>query len=282
MHNEVVEVVMEGQINSEEDDKGSVAERNFAQAIKRLVSQQPHRALLGLLFGVVFFIEGIPLVGDVIGEFFRIPLRGWRFQIVRRMARHEHPVLPDFGSFSEVMKNGLILFVIQSIYWLPHFILIFFFSDDWMSAGVQVADWGYSRFIAGQNTIPFFEMARSAVIGLLLVIPFHVAYWLISWPVYRIGMLRYAINDKPKSFFQIRKNAALLFQKNYAEIFKLMFQMFIVESIIGQLIGVFSSLLTKTWIGLPAAFLWPISYGVIGYLWGSVAQQLRQTGDLDG
>lgn len=71
-----------------------------------------------LLIGAVIVLVGIITLGILL-----LPVVGWGLEIMRRLIRDEHPILPEWQDFGRLFIDGLKLFAVVLVWSLPMIVL---------------------------------------------------------------------------------------------------------------------------------------------------------------
>jgi hypothetical protein len=167
----------------------------------------------------------------------------------------------------------MILWIISIIYWLPGWIFLAVFSMSALARSAFLLRWVFEKVTGSAMTMSLEEIFTA--IGLAgvaeLAIPF--LYFMLAYPVYRAGMVRFALTQRVGAFFEVVANVRLAI--THVRDFMLLF--FIDWGMVKMGIGLLSLFLT--FIGLapilvPALVL-PFYYWTTGYLYGVLAGRLR-------
>lgn len=194
-------------------------------------------------FWIVPLVAVIPLLNLIL-------LRGWRFQLTRRLIRGCTPALPPPGDFGYFFINGFILWLMTIVFHLPHGIFAFvhlLHLSQIVQSGGQF--WG--------------ELFVLLAIGFLL--------WALTWPLYRVSMLRFAATGSFLSFFLLPQNLFTLFRAPFG--FFLLWLCLVILNFVCILI---MSLLVATGIGALIAliFMIPLLYSASGHFYAQLGQRL--------
>jgi len=199
-----------------------------------------------------------------------ILLRGWRLALVKRMATGEKEPLPNADVIS-FFKYGCVLWFMTILYLIIPTIIIF---------SVGAGELG--NLFAALNCLRVSVFSSGEGAGLVsclqaeaneLIIRFFIeAIWLvISTPLYRVAMIRYAITGKKRVFFNLPLNALIALQH-----FKTLFMMWVFGFFMVAILTLITLVFTSTFILIP---LIPIVvlvtyYYATGYEYGHLAHTI--------
>ncbi len=216
----------------------------------------------------------LPAIAVLLPPLNLVLLRGWRLNIVRRMGTNQPIYLPDVSELGSLIRGGVVLWAMTGLFIIPHVALLGLFGFEGVQAFLQVIDWVYQRLILGQQPVDSFGKVMFGIVqayGFALGI--HAAYQTISWPTYRVGMMRYAITGDWRKFFDLRRNAKLGVMRYRSEFLEAFFVTLGVDTLLGLATTTFASVV----VGVPLIplLIVPLLYTANGYLWGCVTQRLR-------
>lgn len=207
--------------------------------------------------------------------------RGWRMDYVRRLGWTNPSVLPNPKDSLKFLRHGLLLTVTRFLFAVPPIIIIFVFGlggfiDLWndIVAMFQLClDFFWRRSLkAGEFFSALYSFGKQELLHTVWAFFIENIWLLIYVPVYRIGMIRFALTGKLlQSHGQVRKNFRFLF-RNLVDII-LMYTFNIFNFVV---IFIVDTLLYVSVIGTP---LIPIvtfymSYWNTGYEYGLLARQM--------
>lgn len=209
----------------------------------------------------------IPLFGLLL-------LRGWRVDITRRLGAHDPRPLPELARIGRFGADGLILWLISFLYWIPGLILIAVFSMDQLTKVTLMARWAFEKASGGELTMTLEGILTAIGLAGLAegIIPF--LYFMAIYPLYRAGMIRFALTDRVGCFFDVWTNLQLAL-KHFRD-FMVVF--FFDWAMVRVGIGILTVILAATGIGIlliPAVVL-PTYYWTTGYLYGALAARVSK------
>jgi hypothetical protein len=200
-----------------------------------------------------------------------ILMRGWRLNIVRRMGRRETNWLPDVHGIGNYLVDGLVLWFMSGVYFIPQIVLLSILGGDIIDNVLTILLWVYDNLFTDKETISFATLAGDVGFGLLVRMILPGIYFFLSWPFYRAAMIRYSVSGNPLVFFDFVTNARIVFG-NLSSILLVFFLYLTTATILSSLSG----LLIATFIGslvVPMVLL-PMGYWVTGYLYGRLAMEV--------
>lgn len=232
--------------------------------------------------GLVNFIVML-ILNSVLSFFFKInePLiRGWRLNIIRRVALNEPVQVPSWRPDHLIVYflKGWVLIISRTIYFLPAMIIVylsgfqlfdvlkelfFFIRDKFLNAD----NMGYVEFLL-QKILPQFGIEVLIHLVVLLL------YVVFVWPIYRIITIKYALKKcSGAGFFSVKQiySAIQIFRKNAAPIYGVyafvlsidVITILVINGLTAATLGAFSlvapavSLLMRFWIK-------GYAYGILG------------------
>lgn len=197
--------------------------------------------------------------------------RGWRLDATRRIGLGEPSVLPDGRDVVRFLRNGTILWTMTLIYFIIPFLIIFATGTGTLRSLRQVAHWLYLTLLTTQTTTPLTEVLDQEFGRFLARVAIEGAWVVVSWPLYRAGMLRFAITGNPLSFFRILANLAVVLKN-----LKAFFVLFLYELPTFLLMATASALLAATGFGavLVPAISMPLYYWITAFEYGHLAHEL--------
>lgn len=195
-------------------------------------------------YWIVPILSLIPVINLVM-------LRGWRLEQVANLARQRSPSLPAPELFFIFLLKGALLWLMTLVYHLPHLLFLILHGAQLLYA----AEKGQEAFLH----------------ELVLVAGITIVATLITWPVYRVAMMRYAVTGSLWSFVLIPQNV-LISLRFYHRFIALWFCVTLLN-IVHLLIF---SVLSLTLVGLLLAVLFtiPIYYAASGHLYAQLASRI--------
>lgn len=231
---------------------------------------------IGILNWILLYIAYyIPVLGNAF-------LRGWRLAIVRRFG--EMDLIKDRDSWERYFKDGIKLYVIRWIYFLPESILFAIVGFQSVILIIDIIRWLLENFHSFNFSALVSLIISRVTVRLLLQFALIGLYSMIVWPVYRIAMIRYALeeNSSARKMFLSRKSLAKCFQiyrQNPSEVLGVYF---LVAGIDIYLI-LFSGLITLLTAGIALVIAVPFimilgNYWFKGYAYGKLGLILEKKG----
>ena len=238
---------------------------------------RPERARMLIFLALAY----VPLVNVIIA-------RGWRKHYVHRIGCECEKFLPAPGDAKELFVDGLKLWLAHGAFLLPPIVIIATFGlggwlDLWSDL-TEVANMAWA--FAWERSMPpseFLQMlwrfVRWELISTALAFFINNLWLLIYVPIYRIGMIRYALTDNMTlSHLAVRKNLRFLFT-NFLDIV-LMYAFNVFNFI---LIITIDILLGASVIGAPlipiVTFFMP--FWNTGYEYGLIARRMAEQEKLE-
>jgi hypothetical protein len=248
----------------------------------RLYETQPNTGRLDLLEAIRFPFRQTNWLSKLwwlsllayIPPFNFIILRGWRLDITRRIARENPDALPDLNDIGRFFAEGFLLWMMTGIYLFPQVILITILGFGPLETALTIIGWLFATLFTDNETVPFMIMLSQIGIASLMGTIIPIIYWILTYPLYRIGMVRYATSGKLSDFFDVFRNFWLM-TRHYIAIMTIFF----FELATWTLFGIVSGLVSATAIGvfLVPALILPSFYWTNGYIFGSFALMLKRS-----
>ncbi|MEM9159498.1 MAG: DUF4013 domain-containing protein [Verrucomicrobiota bacterium] len=200
----------------------------------------------GKRFWIVPLMAILPLINLIL-------LRGWRFELTRRLMRREAPSLPEPSQLPVFFVSGLALWMMTAVYFLPHG--IFGFVHFLHLSHLAEAD--SPRFWA--------EFLIVSAMAWLL--------WLFTWPFYRVAMLRFAASGSLLSFFLLPQNLFVII-RNVFGLLGLWLCFFVTVVVYGILVGVLAATGIGVLVGL--VFGVPMLYATMAHFMAQLGSRLSE------
>lgn len=210
----------------------------------------------------------------IVPVFSNILFRGWQLNITRRIGRRKRQWLPYWDDVGMFFADGVVLWIIKGLYWLPLVLVTAIFRLRYLEATLTILGWIYNTIILKNSSTSFSELLMQMGFALATTFVLPVFYIVVTYPMYQVAVIRYAITGRISSFFQVFANLKL-FVKHFSTMLALFFYDFIIRAILTFVGGVFAA----TFIGLilVPTILGPVSEWAIGYLLGTAAARLHRT-----
>lgn len=220
------------------------------------------------LFAVISYI---PFVNLIIA-------RGWRLEFVHRLGWNYERPLPSPRDTIRFVSNGILLWIVTGLFLLVPVIIISVlglgglreFWNDLIHLFSLAWDFLWGRKSSGEFGSSMVSFARNELLESFWKFLIENIYLLIYVPLYRIGMIRFALTrNLVASLFAFRKNLKFIY-RNFIEVI-LLYCFFLVELAVAFIV---TWVLALTIIGVP---LIPIIivymyYWSTGYEYGHIAR----------
>ncbi len=238
------------------DDKG---ELGYVGALAFPFRQQRWLARIWWLS----FLGFIPLIDLII-------LRGWRLDVVRRFSCGDRQLLPDLRNLMRFAVDGAILWTMTLIYTVVPFLIIMAAGQGVLTSLLEILRW-FQAAATGAQTIAFKELLSQEGGRLAGRLAIEAVYFVVAWPIYRAGMIRYAATGRILSFFRILANARFV-ATNLKEFVKMALYVIPTWIVIAGLSAMFSA--TGFGALLVPAICLPLYYWSTAFEYGHLAQIL--------
>lgn len=202
-----------------------------------------------------------------------IVLRGWRLEVTRRFAHGQQPVLPELDRIMQFIGQGLLLWFMTFLYGLVPLAIIFV-----MGWGGILGFWGdvwdlLKLIWNGGSLAQVVEFSVRELTSSFLAALVDSIWVIISLPVYRAAMIRYAATGKVSVFFDPLGSLQyiLAFPGTFAKLYLYSF-------LLSGFISVASALLLLTGIGsiiVPLISL-PVYYWTTAAEYGHMGHEYLQ------
>jgi hypothetical protein len=225
---------------------------NYLEALRFPFRQANWPSRLWLPSAIAFF----PVVNIIV-------MRGWRLEMTRRLGRGWTDRLPEPAGVGRYFLDGLVLWLMTSIYFIPQFILLLFFGLDPVGTILALLTWLFTP-----ERVSFFVLLGQLGLGALVQLLLPLIYWVLTYPLYRVAMVRFAYTGSVGVFFDFVNNLNIA-----REHFGLVLRIYIFEYLTNFLVFVLGIILAATGIGALAVplLIFPMHYWTTGYLFGSLA-----------
>jgi len=206
-----------------------------------------------------------------------ILLRGWRLELVRRMARKEENALPPVHAprhHIKFFKNGIILWLMTGLYVGVPFVIIFSTGTGLWGGLFELTQWVYQSLFSSEPVPPLSEILSENTRNALIRLGIEGVWLILSAPLYRAGMIRFAFTNSMLSFFNVISNVRFIFRQR-----NLFLKTYLFSMLFKILSFVVTFLLTMTGIGIafiPLVVL-IVYYYSTGYEYGHLAQGVKSS-----
>ncbi len=205
-------------------------------------------------------------------------LRGWRVQLVHNMAKGYDDILPS-PNIIKYFFNGLILWIMTGFYLVIPFIIIFLVGAGELGTFIDISKWAIDSLVsstAPEKTLSLILQESAVNYSIRITIAF--LWLLVSMPIYRIGMIRFAITGRWSCFLNIPLNTFLVIKHIKHFILMWIFGFFLIV-----FLTIIYTILTAT---IVLAILAPlvvlmVYYGATGYEFGELGYTLNKS-EIDG
>lgn len=213
----------------------------------------------------LLLIDYIPVVNLIV-------MRGWRLEVVRRMARGEQPITPHFQSILKFFGNGLLLWTMTALYALLPLVIIAQLGvggfKDFVGDLVE-----FSKILLGQSDQSLAEFARNELIDSLLEVLIELAWIPLSSPLYRAAMIRFAVTSDIASFGNFPATIGFIFRH-----FGAFVKLYLFSFLLGIAVAMLGGFLVITGVGaivVPLVTV-PLYYWSTAFEYGELAQKLAK------
>lgn len=244
------------------DEAAAISGDDFLASIRYPFT---HRNWIARLWWVPTIAMFLPLVSNFV-------LRGWRMQIVCRIGRDGKRDLPTADTIGNILLNGLLLTFMRWLYWVPLGILLFFFGSDLIAVGLALVTWLYEAIFRDQHSQTLSDIWGAYQLSLVVESALPIAYLLVVWPIYRAGMIRYALTGHASVFFGFLASAKLL--AKLPSDFILVFVFWMLMRIVLIPAGVVA-MATVIASPLVTIVIVPMHFWMTGYFYGRLAERAR-------
>ncbi|MDY7091487.1 MAG: DUF4013 domain-containing protein [Acidobacteriota bacterium] len=156
------------------------------------VIRAPFRSTVAQKVWWFSLLQFIPLVGSVFN-------RGWRLEMMARPKDNPFPPKEDIG---RLLVLGILLWMMYGLYLLPE--LIFLVVFDRFSAFLDMIELlGYIGAVV-KSGVPgqgLGDIVSGTLLGFLARSGFLIFYPIVTWPFFRVAMMRYARDQQNVSVF---------------------------------------------------------------------------------
>ena len=223
----------------------------------------------------------ISVLGVVFTPFVEIIiLRGWRVELVRRIALKEDSILPR-SLPQDVLKyfvHGIKLWLITGLYILFPIILFKILGINplmqfWKELVSFVAEL-WQRMRGGGSGVPLDQFLWQSFKAIAYELMIQNAWLLFYYPYYRTATIRYAITNKfRKSHLSVLRNIRFMII-NVLDFIMMVINQFI-DKLILYLIGIIINIVLTPFVGVfVVIFLAYAAYWTSGYEYGMLAQKM--------
>lgn len=206
-----------------------------------------------------------------------IMLRGWRLELVRRIARREEPPapLPAGPNLGKFLLNGVLLWVMTALYMLVPLLIIWTTGIGGYAEAfdnlLYLRDYVGTLVSGGSQVRPLGQFLREEI-GEWMIILALTGVWSVVGPIlYRAAMIRHAFTGSLLTFVNIPGSLLFLLRNllGFAYVFVIALCALIAAALLGLAMSV-------TLLGAPlAALVVPaVYYAITGSAYGFLARRL--------
>lgn len=213
--------------------------------------------------------------------------RGWRLFVVKNIALNTPDPVPGISYSFRYFSKGFALMFCRFIYFLPLLIIVFLSSGNLLNIAEDLAFYVWDNITNADQLafVDFFVMKVLPQFGIEVVIHLITLsiYVILIWPIYRIIMIKYALEQVSfLGFFSFKeiKSAISIFKKNAS----LVYGVFAFSLSVDVIISICAQFISIVTFGL---FFWlmPIYYiffrhWIKGYAYGRLGRELLDRGSL--
>lgn len=216
-------------------------------------------------------IQYIPILGYLI-------IRGWRFDIARRIGNGHAEQLPDWRSWKSHLREGFVLFLATQFYFLPLYLFLWYMRHDIYYALAEVVVGLYEHYWQGLPDGPRGEVLWAGAKALAWVLVAMLVYPPVASSVVESATQRYAVTGRIRTLYEFWWNLWLV-GDDFLDVLR------IELSILGLTAAVFLVSLFLLWtmggtIFIPAVMI-PIYMWTRGSLMGQWIWKNRVEGQLE-
>ncbi len=216
----------------------------------------------------------LPLV-TFIPPFSFILMRGWRLDLVRRIGRRNPDSLPGLSDIARFFAEGILLYVMTALYLIPLGIFTVIAGASWIQTILEIGWWILQIIFDRNNAIPVGAFITQLGLGAILQLASPFVYLVLTYPFYRMSMVRYALGKNALVFFDIVGNAREIWKHPI-----MLTSLWFLEVLTATLFGLINGIVISTLVGVAImpfvlALLFPMQYSITGYLFGSLAERVN-------
>lgn len=213
----------------------------------------------------------LPLI-TFIPPFSFIIMRGWRLDLVRRIGKRNPDPLPSLNDIGRFFAEGILLYVMTAIYLIPLAVFTFVAGRSWIQTVLEIGFWLLQLIFDRNNAVSLGSFITQLGFGAIIQLASPFVYLVLTYPFYRMSMIRYALGKNAMVFFDVVGNAREIWRNPI-----MLMSLWFLEILTAMLFGVINGFIAGTLIGLPfvLAILFPLQYSVTGYLFGTLAERVN-------
>lgn len=147
-------------------------------------------------------IQFIPILGFLI-------IRGWRFDIARRVGWERDDALPDWRHAWDHLKQGTLLFLVTQLHYLPMYLLLMWPRSGVIWGVIDFFRWLYEYYFTRLDPGPFSAVAEPALRSLALLVAILIIIPPIVSAIVESATQRYAQTGRPGVLLEVWRNIRL-------------------------------------------------------------------------
>lgn len=151
----------------------------------------------------VFLINLVPLVNTIL-------IRGWKFNVIKRAVRKKEELLPDIEEILRLLRDGLILWLMALIYAIPLLIILAILPNSPVNLMAEIL-MNLFQLFGNQGFADLSSFSLDNIFdGLVNSLLLSLSYYLITWPIYRTGAIRFSATSNAFLFFDVGTNIKIV------------------------------------------------------------------------
>jgi hypothetical protein len=215
-------------------------------------------------------IQYIPIFGYLI-------IRGWRFDIARRIGTGHIQQLPDWRAWKLHLREGVVLFFATQFYFLPLYFFLWYMRHDIYYAVAEIVVTLYEQYWQGLPGGPRGDVLLAGGKALAWVIAALILYPPVAFSVIESATQRYAVAGRVRTLYEVWWNIWLI-GDDFLDVLRIEFSIFALT------VAVFLASIVMLWtvggtIFIPALMI-PIYMWTRGALMGQWIWKNRVEGQL--
>ncbi|MEM1177850.1 MAG: DUF4013 domain-containing protein [Acidobacteriota bacterium] len=151
-------------------------------------------------------LQFVPVFGSILN-------RGWRLSY---LAQPTPSGYPELGKLPRIVADGLLLWAVYGLFLLPNLFVHAASGFSWFFDLWKILKYIAGALSAGTPAQGFGVFVTDVLVGFLLTTTFVVFYSVASWPVLRVGMMRYAVEGRASALFQLKSNMRIAWEHRCA------------------------------------------------------------------
>jgi hypothetical protein len=152
--------------------------------------------------GYIAAIQFVPILGFLV-------IRGWRFDIAKRIGDGDAHRLPDWRQAWHHLREGTLLFAVTQLYFLPFYLLLIWPRSGILWSLVHIAQWLYEWLFTDLTMRPFWEVLEPGLKSLAIFLVLILLVPPLISAVVESATQRYANNGRIAALFEFWHAIAL-------------------------------------------------------------------------